>query len=165
MVQKSNLVALRRDPEMADPALTLVESMTDGIFDAIAVLGMVDYSQFTIRSPICRRNVFEDLSWRASAVRCAWGRADLSYRPGSVGLAGVQEQGAGTSGFPRNLGRPAVSISLSTGLWGKCQTQSSPAPSRRRTWQDTRRQAQGVVTVMRRKRSVTGRAVGNRSTS
>ena len=48
-------------------------------------------------------------------------------RPGSVGLAGVQEQGVGTSGFPRNLGRPAVSISLSTGLGGSARPKA-PRP-------------------------------------
>jgi hypothetical protein len=57
----------------------------------------------------CRCRVIEPrnyLSWRALVVVCAWGRAELPQWPGSVGLAGVQEQGAGTKGFPGNLGGP-----------------------------------------------------------
>ena len=34
------------------------------------------------------------------------------------GPAGVREQGIGTGGFPRNLGRPTVSASTTTGPWG-----------------------------------------------
>ena len=55
--------------------------------------------------------------------------AVLAHRKGLVrsSPAGVREQGIDTAGFPRNLGRPIVSISRTTGLWRGCQTQN-PGP-------------------------------------
>ena len=55
--------------------------------------------------------------------------AVLAHRNGLVRCspAGVREQGIDTRGFPRNLGRPIVSVSLITGLWRGCQTRKPRA--------------------------------------
>jgi len=63
--------------------------------------------------------------------------------------------------FSRNLGRPTVSASITTGSGGGL-TRTPLAPSRRRACVE-RRQAHGVVTVLRRQRSGTSRTAGNRS--
>ena len=59
------------------------------------------------------------------------GRADPPQRPGGIGLAGVEEHGIGTTGFPRNLGGPTAPFRQSVAL-RESQTQSSLAPGRRR---------------------------------
>src|SRR3954449_13553849 len=71
------------------------------------------------------------------------------------------EHGKRTWGFPRNLGRPTVSASITTGSGGL--TRTPLAPSRRRACVERRTQAHGVVTVLRRQRSGTARTAGNRS--
>src|ERR1700683_1873147 len=71
MVHESDLVTLRRDANMADPTLALVERMTAGIFDSIAVLCAMDYGEFTALRPICPRDVFENLAWGTPGQRCA----------------------------------------------------------------------------------------------
>ena len=55
--------------------------------------------------------------------------AVLAHRNGLVRCspAGVREQGIDTGGFPRNLGRPIVSVSLITGLCRGCQTRKPRA--------------------------------------
>src|SRR5262249_30082143 len=72
------------------------------------------------------------------------------------------EQGKRKWGFSRNLGRPTVSASITTGLGGGL-TPTLLAPSRRRACGERRTQAHGVVTVSRRQRSGTARTAGNRS--
>jgi hypothetical protein len=64
--------------------------------------------------------------------------------------------------FPRNLGRPTVSASLTTGPGGGL-TRTLLAPSRRRACVERRTQAHGAVTVLRRQRSGTARTAGTRS--
>src|SRR5580658_2264555 len=78
MIHKRNLIAARRDAEMADPPLALIERMTNRIFNSIAVLDMVDYRQFTVWAPISPGNVFENLP-RRTAGKGSTGK-DSSYR-------------------------------------------------------------------------------------
>ena len=61
----------------------------------------------------CQGRVIEPRNHRsAGSLRCFHdgGRAGPLRRPDVTGPAGVGDQGVGTSGFPRNLGGPVVSI-------------------------------------------------------
>src|ERR1022692_2540075 len=80
MVHKSDLVALRRKTKMADPALALVESVTNRILNLITVLGMVDYSQLTVCAPVRPRNIFENLSRRTSGKGCAGAHTSFRFQ-------------------------------------------------------------------------------------
>src|SRR5438270_14048648 len=90
--------------------------------------------------------------------------ATLRHRNGLVPavLPASIEQGKRKWGFPRNLGRPTVSASITTGPGGGL-TRTLLAPSRRRACVERRTQAHGVVTVLRRQRSGTARTAGTRS--
>src|SRR5262249_40867327 len=80
----------------------------------------------------------------------------LAVLPASI------EHGKRKWGFSKNLGRPIVSASITTGPGGGL-TRTLLAPSRRRACVERRTQAQGVVAVLRRQRSGTARTAGNRS--
>ena len=58
------------------------------------------------------------------------GRAEPPQWPGGIGLAGVEEHGKGTAGFPRNLGRPTAPSRQP--LAGDSQPPMFQAPGRRR---------------------------------
>ena len=76
------------------------------------------------------------------------------------GPAGVEEQGIGTRGSPRNLGDPAVS----TRNWPEAARPKQPqAPGRRRALLGETNTGATSGTAKRRKRSAAGRAAGSRS--
>ena len=80
-------------------------------------------------------------------------------RDGAV-PAGIEEQGIGTGGFPRNMGGPVVSLGTSRPCGGPSQCPQAPAshPAPRERTTDA---PEG--TAKRRKRSAAGRATGSRS--
>src|SRR6202140_5451700 len=81
------------------------------------------------------------------------GRADPPQWPGGVGLAGVEEHGISTPGFPRNLGRPAAPSRQKLAP-RESQTRRPLAPGRRRrAWvKRTQPPREGIAKRTTRKR-------------
>jgi hypothetical protein len=67
------------------------------------------------------------------------GRAAAPQWPGACGPAGVEEQGIGTLGFPRNLGGPIFSSSSRIGTGWPIPTLQAPSRRRRACGSEHRR--------------------------
>jgi hypothetical protein len=79
----------------------------------------------------------------ALVVVISGGHAAPPQRPGGSGPAGVEEQGIGIPGFPRNLRDPIVSRSITVGVG--LPSPKPQAPGRRRAVWERRTQARGRV--------------------
>jgi hypothetical protein len=100
-------------------------------------------------------------SWEPSLLTQAGATSRRRNWPGVLGPAGVQEQGIGTEGLPRNLGDPAVSTDDS----GSGTGPSTPRSPRPRVPAAGSKSDARVVSPWRRQRSRAKWAAGSLSAS
>src|SRR5271168_587357 len=80
MIHECNRVSSGRKAQVADPSIGLIENMTDGIFDAITPLRMMNHGQFPSCIPISPSDVVEHLPRRAPRKRRAGKSAALGLQ-------------------------------------------------------------------------------------
>ena len=72
MVDERHLIALRRNAQMADPSIRLVEHLANRILDAIAPTHFANHRQIRpVRGPVRRQNIFQHFARRSSGQRHA----------------------------------------------------------------------------------------------
>ena len=78
MFHKGNLVALGIQAEMAYPPLALVNNVSNGIFDPVAALGMMNHRKLALCIPVGPGNIFQHFAWRTAGQRSA-SQSALAY--------------------------------------------------------------------------------------
>src|ERR1700678_298267 len=84
MVYESDLVALRRDTDVTDPGIALIQDVTKRILNPVTSVGIVDDSQFTGWSPIRPADIIQQFARRTSGERRTSQHALLNLKMRSV---------------------------------------------------------------------------------